>query len=161
MNNAGQSLEKSRQILELSTEDMNDRVEIMKQIYEEDEKPQVGMFWYKPNGNRLDPVYLEDYTDATSKPKNKPWTTKKLHTVYWKKLRLKGDYKYAPRGRVYYDPKTDKFEIAAGDWLNKYPQAKNVILAVFNLKNVSYEFVHGNHWDLGSGMEYAYDIENH
>lgn len=54
-----------------------------------------------------------------------------------------------PRGRIFYNPETDVFTIAVGSWIEQYPQAVELIVDEFNLRQSRYEVKTAHHWDIG------------
>ena len=90
---------------------------------------------------------------------------KKFHKDVWKKrfheqkYKLNGvgpfigDYKDHCRGRVFYNPATDTYQIMVGSWINNNQQAIAMIAEEFNLTNVRYEVKTSYHWDIGNGWE--------
>jgi hypothetical protein len=130
----------------------------------EQENPKVGIFWYSP---QLQDVFGVVAIDAATAPKSGHSglrTCKELHKYIWKKQfnydkahnvnsPFRGDYKYTPRGRVFYDDELDEYHIMVGAWLNDYPEAKPLIRAAFNLTdpNLHVTFERGIHWEIGMG----------
>ena len=130
----------------------------------EQENPKVGIFWYSP---QLQDVFGVVAIDAATAPKSGHSglrTCKELHKYLWKKQYnhdkahniqspFVGDYKYTPRGRVFYDDELDTYHIMVGAWLNDHPEAKPLIRAAFNLTdpNLHVTFERGIHWEIGMG----------
>ena len=130
----------------------------------EQENPKVGIFWYSP---QLQDVFGVIAIDAATAPKSGHSglrTCKELHKYLWKKQfnhdkahninsPFRGDYKYTPRGRVFYDDELEEYHIMVGAWLNDYPEAKDKIKAAFNLtaSNLHVTFERGIHWEIGMG----------
>ena len=138
-------------------------MDAMDATLEEQENPKVGIFWYSP---QLQDVFGVVAIDAASAPVSGGGlrTCKELHKYLWKKQfnydkahnvnsPFRGDYKYTPRGRVFYDDELDEYHIMVGAWLNDYPEAKPLIRAAFNLTdpNLHVTFERGIHWEIGMG----------
>ena len=130
----------------------------------EQENPKVGIFWYSP---QLQDVFGVVAIDAATAPKSGQSglrTCKELHKYLWKKQfnydkahninsPFRGDYKYTPRGRIFYDDELEEYHILVGAWLNDYPEAQPKIRAAFNLTdpNLHVIFERGIHWEIGMG----------
>lgn len=121
----------------------------------------VGIFWYDINKNELFGVYSvlskdipythSKYFDADVR------TCSRMHYAAWKKeqyrkkdSRFQGDYTIIPRGRVF-EIKDTGFIVCVGNWINRYPQAKQEILFEFQLPEDKTEFIVDEHWDIGHG----------
>ena len=123
------------------------------------EEPYIGPFWYDVNKQE---VFGNVMTLASDKPfydmnGKKAKTGNALHKNIWKKeekrgkdRRFTGDYKYVPRGRVF-EFENEGFKVYVGDWIDKYPEAKDEIIEVFQLPKSKTEFIKDTHWDLGHG----------
>ena len=139
-------------------------MEAMDATLEEQENPKVGIFWYSP---QLQDVFGVVAIDAATAPKSGNSglrTCKELHKYVWKKQfnydkahnvssPFRGDYKYTPRGRVFYDDEMDEYHVMIGAWLHDHPEAKDKIKAAFNLSdpNLHVFFERGIHWEIGMG----------
>jgi hypothetical protein len=135
-------------------------LETMRKYFDSDylSKPCVGLFWYDENrkelfGARKEP--LDSY----------PTTTKSinvLHRDVWldeiKKREQLGKNKYpfigkhedTARGRIFFEPKTNIFQIKVGDWIYENPDAEKEIVVEFNLLECNAEIVFDLHWNKGS-----------
>lgn len=124
--------------------------------------PKVGIFWYNSAWNELFGVVthpVRDYSKANAS--NGRITCSEMHEDVWKKEvnRQKyhgegngpfvGPYENKPRGRVFYLPDEDSFEVATGKWIDEYPQAKRLILEEFDLPEEKTSFRYAVHWDIG------------
>ena len=124
--------------------------------------PKVGIFWYSSAWNELFGVVshpVRDYSKANASDGR--ITCSELHEDVWKKEynRQKhhgdgtgpfiGPYENKPRGRIFYLPEEDIFEIATGHWIEEYPQAKKLILEEFDLPEQKTRFQYAVHWDIG------------
>lgn len=128
--------------------------------------PKVGIFWYQEQGERLFGIVAVN-KDSYAKPNAGGGliTCLELHKDVWKKRfneqKYKlggvgpyvGDYKDHCRGRIFYNPEEDVYQIMVGSWINANPQAIPMIVEEFNLQNVRYEVKTSYHWDLGNGWE--------
>lgn len=138
-------------------------MEAMDATLAEQENPKVGIFWYSP---RLNDVFGVVAIDAASAPKSGGGlrTCKELHKYVWKKQYnydkahnvsspFHGDYKYTPRGRVFYDDELESYHVMVGAWIDEYPEAKEKIKSTFNLtdKSLHVTFERGIHWEIGMG----------
>ena len=124
--------------------------------------PKVGIFWYNPSWNELFGVVTHparDYTKANAS--NGRITCSELHEDVWRKEYNKqkyhgdgtgpfiGPYENKPRGRIFYLPDKDIYEVATGHWIEEYPQAKQLILEEFDLPQEKTVFQYAIHWDIG------------
>ena len=129
-----------------------------------DGEPKVGIFWYNPRHNDLFGVrshLLSDYLKPNSRSEFGSVSCSEMHEDVWKKEyhRQKyknggvgpftGAYEMVPRGRIFYNPDTDVFTIAVGSWIEQYPQAVELIVDEFNLRQTHYEVKTAHHWDIG------------
>lgn len=138
----------------------NAAIEIMMANMEIQEEANVGSFWYDPVNDELFGVHsvpvssLQFYESKQFQANVK--TGPKLHQTIWKKesmrgkdIRFKEDYTKAPRGRVF-EFENIGFVVFTGDWINDYPNAKDLIISEFDLpKNT--EFRIDEHWNVGRG----------
>ena len=132
--------------------------------YMDNGKPKVGIFWYDPSTGSLFGVEKDDADCAVFV--NGKATTGKIHETYWQKQHhravQKGDessiffrehnYTMIPRGRIFLDEQTGRFQVNVGHWLEQVNQARlhEAIEDEFNLPE-DFEFVVDHHWDLGHG----------
>jgi len=141
-------------------------LEAMAANLQNQDAPKVGIFWYQEQGERLFGVVAVN-KDSFAKPNvgGGLITCTELHKDVWKKRfheqkyklggvgPYTGDYKDHCRGRVFYNPATDTYQIMVGSWINNNPQAIAMIVEEFNLSNVKYEVKTSYHWDIGNGWE--------
>ena len=125
--------------------------------YQDD--PEVGIFWYDPDSKELFGVTKVLISDTGWYHSNQ-WdvdvkTDRHLHKNVWQKgfhrgkdKRFFGDHTMVPRGRVF--EFRDGLKVFTGDWIDEYPEAKELIIDEFNLPEDT-EFVKDIHWDLGHG----------
>lgn len=131
----------------------------------DDGKPQVGIFWYDPKVRQLFGI---EKIDADKTPfVNGKATIGKLHKTYWQKQHHRAirennltsiffkehNYTMIPRGRIFLDEQTGKFQVFVGHWFNELPDAQSfryLLEDEFNLPE-DFDFVIDIHWDLGHG----------
>lgn len=134
--------------------------ELMADNIDKQDDSYVGIFWYDVNNNELFGVKsaaLEDVNFHKSTLFDEEVKTcRPLHYSVWDKEyhrkkdpRFSGDYTLVPRGRVFY-VKNKGFIVVVGDWIDKYPEAKNEIIYEFNLPDNT-EFKKDEHWNIGHG----------
>ncbi len=138
-------------------------METMAQNLETQNNPKVGIFWYSPVNKSLFGVIAID-KDSYSKPNAGGGliTCKELHEDVWKREfknkineagYYKGDYRQTPRGSVFYSPDEDKFYIMVGSWINENPEAIDIIVDRYDLKDCKVEVKISVHWKIGMGWE--------
>lgn len=147
---------------ELNSEDpsVNALKELMIENMDKQDDPQVGIFWYDPQKHELFGVRSADPQDVqphiSSLFGKQVRTCTPLHYKVWDKEhyrgkddRFNGDYTLTPRGRVFY-VEDEGFVVIVGDWIKKYPRAKDLIEFEFNLpEDVKYQI--DPHWNIGHG----------
>lgn len=127
-----------------------------------DTEPKVGIFWYNAARNELFGIVshrISDYTEVNASEGR--ITCSEMHEDVWKReyrrRKYHGDdmgpyvgaYQDKPRGRIFYRIETDTFEVAIGKWLEKYPQAYDLILEEFDLPPEKTSAKYAIHWDIG------------
>ncbi len=155
----------ARNAVKLESYSQKEEQSVMKLMAENrghDTDPKVGIFWYNRATNQLFGVVshrLSDYTKANASDGR--ITCSEMHEDVWKKEFHKqkyqhgghgpfiGAYQDKPRGRVFYHINTGTFEIAAGKWIEDYPQAYDLILKEFNLPADKSSLKYAIHWDIG------------
>ena len=157
---------KEYNIRSASENEHNDSMESMLAHKEEQDNGKVGIFWYDISHNALFGVIAID-KDSFEKPNvgGGLITCRELHSKVWAKNYnrqkykfdgkglFNGDYKDTPRGRVFFNPKTNSFEIKVGSWIKDFPQAIDEILDEFDLRDSTFEIITDSHWDIGNGWE--------
>lgn len=158
-----------RKEIDITTSETTDEENMMAAMrvnLDKQDNPKVGIFWYQQTGKRLFGVIAVD-KDSIKKPNvgGGLITCFELHKDVWKKRFREqkyknngvgpytGDYKDHARGRVFYNPNTDVYQIGVGSWINESPEAKDMIIEEFNLQNQKYEFKIIIHWEIGMGWE--------
>lgn len=164
---AGKTVVPERTVVQqASEEEARKTMEAMAANLGNQDAPKVGIFWYQEQGERLFGVVAVN-KDSFAKPNAGGGliTCTELHKDVWKKRfheqkyklggvgPFTGDYKDHCRGRVFYNPESDTYQIMVGSWINNNPQAIPMIVEEFNLQHVHYEVKTSYHWDLGNGWE--------
>ena len=153
-------------IRESTQEEHDNSIKVMEEHFYDQDNGKVGIFWYDIRDEILFGVIAID-KDSFDKPNAGGGliTCRELHYKVWQKGYNKqkyklngkgpfvGDYKDTPRGRVFFNTNTDKFEIKVGDWIDKYPEAIDEIISEFDLEDCDYEIIKDHHWNIGSGWE--------
>lgn len=120
----------------------------------------VGLFWYSPKDEELFGVNSVNASDLRFDMNGRK-TISKLHRDIWQRQKQRdkakgkvsiwsGDYTMIPRGRVWQRQEDEKFYVTIGSWIDKYPEAKDLILDEFDLPN-DVEFIIDRHWEIGHG----------
>lgn len=122
-------------------------------------EPKLGIFWYDSNKDEL--VFIQQaFASELRFDAYGQKTTRMLHKDYWAKQynRAKGkgirwayagDWTSMPRGRVW-ELKDKGFVVTVGEWINKYPEARKIIIDEFDLPD-NVEFRIDSHWNIGCG----------
>lgn len=117
-----------------------------------EKKPEVGSFYYDLKNKKLmlvDTIPMELARDSGNGIK----TTDKLHRDIWDENDMQGSYMDTPRGRVFYNSKTNEYEIMVGDWLKDAPNIKDLVVKRFHLENQKVVVKQDDHWDIGNGFD--------
>lgn len=139
---------------------INDFRQIMIENAGRQDDPCVGIFWYDPEENELFGVRSVNADDTRYMQRDqfehRSRTCTPLHEAIWKKefykgkdKRFLGDYTKVPRGRIF-EVEDQGFVVCVGSWIDKYPEAKELILDEFELPDDT-EFKIDIHWELGHG----------
>lgn len=115
-------------------------------------KPEVGSFYYDLKDKKLilvDTISMEKATETD----NGTRTTDKLHMDVWEENGMQGNYMDMPRGRVFYNSKTNEYEIMVGDWVKDAPNVKELVIKRFHLENQKVVVKQDDHWDIGNGFD--------
>lgn len=146
----------------MSQEDYAESIRLMEANRGHAHDPMVGIFWYNVAWQELFGVVshpLRAYSRANASDDR--ISCVELHEDVWRreynrqkyhgdgKSPFIGPYENKPRGRVFYLMTEDRFEVAVGNWLDQYPQAKEMILEEFNLPADKTTFQYAIHWDIG------------
>ena len=148
-----------------SAEEHEESIELMSSHLYDQENGKVGIFWFDRKDRVLFGIIAID-KDSFDKPNAGGLITcRELHYKVWQKgfnrqkYKLNGvgpyigDYKDTPRGRVFYNPSTDTYEIKVGEWIEDNQDAIVEIIEEFDLQNCKYEVIKDYHWDIGNGWE--------
>ena len=155
---------KQVEVSQFGKEELDDAMRLMQSNRGKGDEPMVGIFWYNPQQDELFGVRshrISDYTKANSRSEFGSISCSEMHEDVWKKEYhrqkyknngigpYKGAYEMVPRGRIFYNPDTEVFTIAVGGWITQYPQAVELIVDEFNLRNSTYAVKTAHHWDIG------------
>jgi len=137
----------------------NEMMEYMQKNFDKQNDAYIGIFWFDSNEDELFGIQkIPANTKKFNHNGNKTITV--LHKDFWRKeyfkakalgkrTRFIGDYTLTPRGRVW-EKKDKGFIVTVGEWINDYPQSRELILIEFNLPKET-KFVIDKHWNIGSG----------
>ena len=142
----------------------NDVMETMREGFDSQDEPGVGIFWYNTEEKELFGVN-KAFVDELIFTGNGYKTIRTLHRSFWKKehhkakakgqdnsVYLRPDYTQIPRGRIFQREIDNAFEIRAGKWIEEDKEAiKKLIIEEFSLENENVEIIYDNHWDIGHG----------
>jgi len=148
-----------------NTISLNRAMNVMANNLNNQDSPRVGIFWYDVRNDDLFGVVSSQLSEVSVS--DGLATVNTLHRDYWKKQYNKskfrndgkelypyiGGYQDTPRGIVFYDVRSKIFVIKAGSWINRYINAKLLIIEEFNLTNQNYKFEIDKHWEIGYGWE--------
>ena len=152
-----------------SEEQHDEMISVMRQYFD-DEKPQVGIFWYDYVNNKLFGVEKDDAERYMSD--REVGTIHKLHRTYWHKQHhravatgdtasifyVEQNYTMIPSGCIFVR-RDGTCYVTVGSWIDGTIDGKEVIDAQklheliedeFNLPP-DFEFVVDSHWDIGHG----------
>lgn len=155
---------KEVEIGKFSDAELDEAMKLMASNRGKDDEPKVGIFWYSPQRDELFGVRshrASEYVKANARTEFGTVSCAEMHEDVWKKEFHKqkyknggigpyvGAYEMTPRGRIFYNPETDEYTIAVGEWINQYPQAIAMIEEEFNLQNTNHSVKTAHHWDIG------------
>ena len=147
---------------EMSKQDYAQMIRQMEANRGHGDDPKVGIFWYNVAWKELFGVVshpVRDYIRANASDGR--ITCSELHEDVWRReynrQKHHGDgsgpfiglYENKPRGRVFYLIDDDRYVVTVGKWLEEYPDAKELILAEFDLPSDKTTFEYAIHWDIG------------
>jgi len=145
-----------------SDEQYKEAMEVMAANRGKGNEPKVGIFWYNVARNELFGVVSHKRSDYLRPNAGGGLITcSEMHEDVWKKEfhkqkyhggnvgPFKGAYQDKPRGRVFYSPAEDLYIIAAGSWINKYPDAIRLITEEYDLPEEHTVVRQAEHWDIG------------
>ena len=154
----------NNQVQHIDDVHMGDMMDAMNANLEEQENPKVGIFWYSPIINDVFGVVSVDAHSQAKIEHRNAVSCKELHKYVWKKRfnyykyhggsnLFVGDYKNTPRGRVFYLPNEDEYDIMVGSWINEHNEAIEKIKEAFDLnkEGLNVKVKIGIHWEIGMG----------
>ena len=135
-------------------------IKTMKEFEDNECTSSVGIFWYDWINKELFGVNKIDVDLIQANSNNGMKTYPKLHKQLWRNIlrhsnneemkKYETNYTLVPRGRVF-QMKDDSFEVMVGNWIDSYPESKELIINEFNLPIDNTKFVKDSHWNIGSG----------
>jgi len=146
----------------LSEEESNNLIDTMKDNFDIQYNGKVGIFWYDPKNDELFGVNKIEPSSLVSNAGGQK-TISTLHRAVWQKNKQRdkgkgklnsvwsGDHTQIPRGRIWQDESGGQLYVTIGNWIETYPQAKELIIDEFDLPQ-DVEFRYDIHWDLGHGF---------
>ena len=170
LQNAGKQQEQHphgiHEISEATEDEAKATMDAMAANLDKQDDPKVGIFWYQVQGERLFGVVAVN-KDSFAKPNAGGGliTCTELHKDVWKKKfheqkyklggkgPYTGDYKDHERGCIFYNPRTDTYQIMVGSWIKGNEKAIDMIVEEFNLQNTHYEVKISQPWEIGVGWE--------
>ena len=163
--NKGKGYSENVVIRNSSVAEHDESIEVMESHFDDQENGKVGIFWFDRRDRVLFGVVAVDKDDITKPCSGGLLTCSQLHVKVWQKGYNKqkfkqngigpfvGDYKDTPRGRVFYNPRTETYEIRVGDWIEQNRDAIDEIVEEFDLEGKKYEVIKDHHWNIGNGWE--------
>ncbi|MCL2520848.1 MAG: hypothetical protein FWE37_07625 [Spirochaetaceae bacterium] len=150
-------------VVEKTAKEMDIYMECMRDNFDKQDEPQIGIFWYLAEEDELFGVNKVNAEDTVFNS-NGVRTIRTLHKDWWNKRRysLQGrnkplgifrlDYTAVPRGRVF-QRKDGTFELMCGSWVDDYGREyiESLVKEEFNLLDVPVETIISSHWELGNG----------
>ena len=147
-------------IRESTQEEHDNTMEIMASFFNAQDNGKVGLFWYDVTTNALFGVLAVDKDSLSEISAGGLISCKERHEQVWRKGfskqinklngegPFKGDFRDTLRGQVFYNPTTDTFEIRAGSWIDRYPEALDEIIDEFDLTGYKIEVIKDPHYDV-------------
>jgi hypothetical protein len=146
-----------RKISSNSQEHIED-MKIMKELNNKSAEPKVGLFWYDLKRNKLVGVHKISLDNAFDNGNGRK-TIDELHKDVFKDISdfypQYNDFMDMERGRVFYNYRKNIFIVKVGDWIEMFPNVKQLIINNFNLP-VNTEFSIDEHWNVGCGESDLY-----
>lgn len=154
-------------IQEITPEEMEEYYKAMEPELTADTEPKVGIFWYLPFEKKLIGVVSVSVQSLMATKKFTSYIScDELHQDVWKKKfnyqkyhggkdPYVGDYKNIPRGRIFYNSKTNEFDIMVGSWIKEGDNifCIDLVKNEFNLNDQKCNVKVGIHWEIGMGWE--------
>ena len=144
----------------ISSEEHDALLQTMRESFDTQDEPKVGIFWCNPERNELFGVYKTGVSSADLNHQGRK-TISILHRKVWETEQKKaeaagkagtvwqGDYTQIPRGRIFQYPSGDMVALV-GSWIDDYPRLAKMIMIEFDLPEDTV-FMVGQHWELGHG----------
>jgi len=155
---------KVQDIQQVDPSQMKEMMDAMDANLNSQDNPKVGIFWYSPKIKDVFGVIAVDAMAQAQIEHRETVSCKELHKHIWKKNfnyykyhggsdLFSGDYKFTPRGRIFYLPDLDEYDIMVGKWINDYPEAIEKIKNAFDLnrEDLNVMVKTGIHWEIGMG----------
>lgn len=132
----------------------------MRDNFDIQDEPKVGIFWFDPNRDELFGVYKLGISETDFNHQGRK-TISTLHRKVWETEQKKaeaagkastvwqGDYTQIPRGRIFQYPSGDMV-VMVGSWIYDYPQLYKTLMIEFDLPEDT-TFMVGRHWEIGHG----------
>ncbi|MCL2514012.1 MAG: hypothetical protein FWF08_08930 [Oscillospiraceae bacterium] len=148
----------TRQII--STEEYDILMQSMRDNFDIQDEPKVGIFWYDPKRDELFGVYKMGISETDFNHQGRK-TISTLHRKIWETEQRKanaagkadtvwqGDYTDMPRGRVFQYP-SGEMAVMVGSWIDEYTNLCRMIMIEFDLPENTV-FMVGKHWEIGHG----------
>ena len=167
MNNTlGNVLSENKHSREMSAEERKDVIKTMKDNFDNQDEPSVGIFWYDKGKDELFGVTKIGESELRFSDKGLK-TVGMLHKTWWNKQRMRAkakndrssiymrDYTKIPRGRIF-QRKDGTFHLMCGSWINDH--IVDLVKDEFNLQGAAFQIVVDIHWEIGHGWSEEYGI---
>jgi hypothetical protein len=141
-------------------------METMADNFVNQDEPKVGIFWYSKDSNELFGISKIEANELQFNS-NGLKTIKTLHKSWWQKQKNRAvstgkdpgiftkDYTQIPRGRIF-QRKDSVFQLMCGSWIDEH--IVDLVKEEFDLKNVQFEIVIDEHWEIGHGWSEEYGL---
>ena len=151
-------------VREMSASERKEVMDTMRDNFEKQDDPQVGIFWYDEDKDELFGVTAVN-ADELSFNEHGLKTVKVLHKTWWKKQHERAkarkqytsifmsDYTQLPGGRIF-QLENGSFELMCGNWINDH--IVDLIKDEFSLWDVPLEVKIDIHWEIGHGWSEEY-----
>ena len=150
---------------QLSASERSDVINSMRDNFDIQEDPMVGIFWYDSIEDELFGITSAIASELSFNSNGKK-TVGTLHKSWWKRQqerekargkqskRFAKDYTLTPRGRIFQIENDKHFELMCGSWINDH--IIELVKDEFNLQNVTLKAVIDTHWEIGHGWNEEY-----
>ncbi|GHT17952.1 hypothetical protein FACS189429_3230 [Bacteroidia bacterium] len=145
----------------MNKEERENMMQLMKDNFEYQEEPKLGIFWYNAAEDVLFGVVKADARDVQFVGKMERKTVSSLHKSWWTKQKMRyrtgreknkifeTDYAQIPRGRIFQRKADGVFEVMCGSWMNEH--ILDLVTDEFDLQTQKVETVIDEHWEIGHG----------